>query len=143
MDAAEMITPDTVIAAGACADGVYDWLAEQESPPTALTRAEATRLAEVDDKAGEYLRTALQLDGDGDGDGYGYGYGDGYGEHVTTVGRHEVMLLGSTIVVGCQRHSLEVWQQRVGRIAADHHVNEREARAALAFVGLRLAKAVT
>ena len=69
MSSARIITCQDVVAAGACVDGVKQWVAKQGIH--AGGRAELrTRFP-----SNEYIG-----DGDGDGDGYGYGYGYGYGD---------------------------------------------------------------
>ena len=69
------ITPDDVIRAGACADGVYAWIKEHGSP-TAVDVRVALKASDINEQ--NYIERAANLDGYGDG--YGYGDGDGYGD---------------------------------------------------------------
>ena len=73
------ISIDDLDQVGACADGVRDYLKENNLKITTLELDEA-------DLSVEWIARAFELNGYGSGDGSGYGdgdgsgYGDGYGE---------------------------------------------------------------
>ena len=70
----DVVTVCDVIRAGACADGVRDWIAAQDlGGRVALPIADALALA--DDSARPYVES-----GSGSGSGYGYGDGSGSGD---------------------------------------------------------------
>jgi hypothetical protein len=81
------ITPEDLIASGACHRGVVAYMLRRGLILTAITVADA--LATVGNDVAHHVHRAAGHhgdgdgygygDGDGDGDGYGYGYGDGYG----------------------------------------------------------------
>jgi len=77
----DIVTPEDLIAGGACEDGVIEAVKEASTPGWGWAAREdigtdADRLEWFDRASGR----AGYGDGDGDGDGYGDGDGNGYGD---------------------------------------------------------------
>jgi hypothetical protein len=75
------ITVDDVVAAGACVEGVYEFIADNQLAETLYPVKDL--LAIADCEAAEYIVKAAQpeiLNQDNYGYGYNYNYGDGYGD---------------------------------------------------------------
>lgn len=60
-----------VIEAGACTDGVFDWLIKHGIKRPLLSVKAALKLCSEDEQ--EYIFSAAGLNGNGNGYGYGYG----------------------------------------------------------------------
>jgi len=71
-----------VIEAGACEDGVFDWMVEKNIKKTLMPVSAVLRLCSVEHKI--YVKKAANLIsfgfGFGFGFGHGYGFGDGFGD---------------------------------------------------------------
>lgn len=71
----EVLTPDDVVAAGACRYGVWDWMNEHGLFVTGIGVGEVSAV----DPTNEWIRGAAGCIGSGSGSGYGSGYDDGDG----------------------------------------------------------------
>ena len=76
--AESVITADDVIRAGACPDGVYEFLEAHAEFVTAAMPARAV-LALCEQQERSHVEAAIDLSGDGYGYGFGFGSGDGSG----------------------------------------------------------------
>ena len=71
----KQLTHVDVCAAGACVEGVVDFMRDNNILRPILDTKTLLRIADKDQQ--EYIKTAANMDGDGDGNGYGDGNGNG------------------------------------------------------------------
>ena len=79
MELREVITADDVVRAGACREGVAEFMESHDLLVTVIPVAAALAMCETEDER-DHIKRAAGMDGNGYGNGYGYGDGNGYGD---------------------------------------------------------------